>query len=107
MTEALPFYRSLSRWHHAAMLSADVGQALALRKEAHLLAEKLNGFEPGILADEDAPGCVAPATRAPAGTVPPWARAVHSKSPSAARRAERGRHVLHWCEPYDMADGKG
>jgi hypothetical protein len=73
MAEAFPYYRSLMERHHAAMLAADIQQALALREEAHLLAEKLNGFEPGIIADEDAPGCVLErGTRAADGAVPIW-----------------------------------
>jgi hypothetical protein len=39
----------------------------------HLLARKLSGFEPGILADENAPACVLDrGTAAPAGEVPLW-----------------------------------
>lgn len=73
MAEAFPYYRCLIERHHAAMLAADIGQAIALRKDAHLLAKKLNGFEPGIIADEDAPGCVLErGTSAPDGTVPLW-----------------------------------
>lgn len=71
--DAVPYYRALIGRHHAAMLAADVESAMALREEAHLLAEKLNGFEPGIIADEDAPGCVLEsAARAAAGAVPLW-----------------------------------
>lgn len=71
--DALPFYRDLIQRHHAAMLAADVDEALRLRKEAHLLAEKLNGGEPGILAHEEAPGCVlARAAAAAPGAVPLW-----------------------------------
>lgn len=73
MDEALPFYRLLLKQHHAAMLAADVDQAMALRKEARRLALRLNRGEPGILAGADAPGCVlASDTAAPSGTVPLW-----------------------------------
>ena len=73
MAEAFPYCRTLIERHHAAMLAADIEQAIALREEAHLLAEKLNNFEPGILADEDAPGCaLEQGTRAPDGAVPLW-----------------------------------
>jgi hypothetical protein len=73
LAEAVPYFRSLTRQHHAAMMAADIEKAIALREDAHLLAEKLNGFEPGIIADEDAPGCVLERTAAaPAGTVPLW-----------------------------------
>lgn len=73
MEEALPFYRALIDKHHAAMLAGDAATAMALREEAHRLGEKLNNFEPGISADDDAPGCVLEReTRAPDGTVPLW-----------------------------------
>jgi len=73
MEEAVPFYRLLIRQHHAAMLAADIETAMRLRKEAELLAVRLNGGEPGILAGEDAPGCVlARETAAEPGTVPLW-----------------------------------
>jgi hypothetical protein len=74
--EALPFYRGLIEKHHAAMLAADWPTVLSLRNEAHRLAEKLNGFEPGICADEHAPGCrLENNTRAPEGSVPLWGQA--------------------------------
>src|SRR4051812_42149032 len=56
--EALPYFRELVRKHHTAMLAADAEQVSALKEEAHLLATKLNGFEAGYLADDDAPGRV-------------------------------------------------
>ncbi len=43
--------------HHAAMLANDFDAAMQIRKEAHLLAKKLNGGAPGILTGHDAPGC--------------------------------------------------
>jgi len=58
MDEALPFYRALIKQHHAAMLAADVDETMRLREEAHKLALRLNGGEPGVLAGLDAPGCV-------------------------------------------------
>lgn len=59
--------------HHAAMLACDFDTALAIREEAHLLAQKLNGGEPGFLAHEDAPGYVlARACAAEDGTAPQW-----------------------------------
>ena len=74
--EALPFYRGLIERHHAAMLAADWRAVLWLRNEAHLLAEKLNGFDPGICADDDAPGCrLENETRAQDGTIPLWGQA--------------------------------
>lgn len=73
MAEALPFYRCLIERHHAAMLAADVAEAMRLREEAHKLAYRLNGGNPGILADADAPGCALERkTAAPIGAVPLW-----------------------------------
>jgi hypothetical protein len=73
MEEALPFYRALIEHHHAAMLAGSEREAMELREEADRLATKLNNFEPGIMADDDAPGCVLERlTRAGHGTVPLW-----------------------------------
>ena len=73
MDEALPLYRLLLRRHHAAMLDANVAQAMRLREQARKLALKLNGGEGGILADDDAPGCVlARKSAAVPDTVPLW-----------------------------------
>lgn len=73
MDEALPFFRGLIDRHHAAMLGADAASAMAIRSEAEQLATKLNGFEPGYLADPNAPGCVLDRkTRARKGKVPLW-----------------------------------
>jgi hypothetical protein len=73
MAEAIPFYRLLIRQHHAAMFAADIDAAIGLRKEASLLALRLNAGEPGILASDDAPGCVlARLTAAAPGAVPLW-----------------------------------
>lgn len=58
MEEGLRFYRILLRQHHAAMLSANVGETMRLREEARNLALRLNSGEPGILAHEDSPGHV-------------------------------------------------
>lgn len=70
---ALPYFRRLIEAHHAAMLAGDIGEVSRLRSEAHDLAYKLNGFEPGILAHEDAPGYVLDRlTRADEGAVPLW-----------------------------------
>lgn len=73
MPGAVPFFRALIARHHDAMLAGDGEAVRHLRDEAHLLAEKLNNFEPGILADENAPGIVLDhLTRAPDGAVPLW-----------------------------------
>lgn len=73
MDEAVPFLRTLIDRHHAAMLAGEAKAVRGLREEAHQLARKLNHYEPGILANDDAPGCVLDRmTRAPDGTVPLW-----------------------------------
>ncbi len=73
MEEALPFLRNLLARHHAAMLAGDADTVATLREEAGNLAYKLNNYEPGILADEDAPGCVlARLTRAEERASPLW-----------------------------------
>jgi hypothetical protein len=73
MEEALPYYRALIERHHAAMLTGDMDSVARLRSDAHELAYKLNGFNPGILADEEAPGCVLNRlTCAEEGSVPLW-----------------------------------
>lgn len=76
MEEALPFYRILLRQHHAAMLGADVDEAIRLREEARKLALRLNGGEPGIIAEPDSPGNVLEReAAAPAGQAPLWGQA--------------------------------
>lgn len=73
MDMALPFYRDLIERHHAAMLAGELETVMHLREEADLLAVKLNGYDPGILADDDALGyALDRATRAPDGAVPLW-----------------------------------
>ncbi|MCC8429883.1 hypothetical protein LJ725_12960 [Reyranella aquatilis] len=73
MEAALPYYRTLIERHHAAMQAGDVDAVTRLRSDAHELAYKLNGFNPGILADDEAPGCVLDRlTRADEGNVPLW-----------------------------------
>lgn len=73
MEEALPFFVGLIERHHAAMLAADLDAVIRLRAEAQKLALRLNGGEPGILAGQDAPGCVlARMTLAEEGTIPIW-----------------------------------
>lgn len=73
MDRAIPFYRVLIRQHHAAMLAANVDETMRLRDEARKLALRLNGGKPGIIADDDAPGCVLEReTTASPGAVPLW-----------------------------------
>lgn len=74
MATAIPFYRALLDDHHTAMMAANLDHVTALRREARNLAIKLNGgASMGIIADEDAPGCVlARETAAAPGDVPIW-----------------------------------
>jgi len=72
IAEALPFYRGLIESHHAAMLAADEAEAMRLKEEAYRLAKRLNGGERGVLADENAPGCVLERKAAAPGAVPLW-----------------------------------
>ena len=73
MKEAVACHREQIKAHHAAMLACDFETAFAIRNEAHLLARKLNGGAPGILAHDDAPGYVlARACAAEDGTVSQW-----------------------------------
>lgn len=73
MEEGLRFYRILLRQHHAAMLSANVGETMRLREEARKLALRLNGGDPGILAHPDSPGHVLEReTAAEPGKLPLW-----------------------------------
>jgi hypothetical protein len=58
MADALPFHRLQIRQHHAAMFAGDIDTAMAIREDAHQLAVKLNGGNGGILAGDDAPGCI-------------------------------------------------
>jgi hypothetical protein len=74
MEDALLHYRQLIARHNEAMLAAEVEAAMSIREEAHNLAVRLNGGTSlGIIADDDAPGCVLAArTAAPCGTIPLW-----------------------------------
>jgi hypothetical protein len=72
---AIPLYLAMIDRHHAAMLAGDEKTALTIRKDAHKLAAQMNedGTTFGIIAGDDAPGCVLEReTQAPAGTVPLW-----------------------------------
>ena len=71
--EALAYYRMMISQHHAAMLAADETKVMEFHEQARLLALRVNDGKPGILANDDAPGCVlARNTAAAAGTVPEW-----------------------------------
>lgn len=76
MDDALPFFRDLIEQHHKAMLDGDCNAVARARKEAHDLATKLNNYEPGIIAHEDAAGSVLERlTRAEDGQIPLWGQA--------------------------------
>jgi hypothetical protein len=71
--EALPYMRTLIERHHAKMIKGDSGGAIAIRREAHELALRLNNGEPGIIAGDDAPGCVlSRKTAARKDAIPLW-----------------------------------
>lgn len=114
MQEAVPFYRALLERHHAAMLTGDADTVMTLRGEAHQLASKLNNHEPGIIASDDAPGCVLDrATRAADGVVPLWGQSGSFEitvSTMRARIAMEGifglaSNTYHWLgfEAYAVA----
>lgn len=72
-SEALRYHGQQILDHNAAMLACDFDTAFSIREDAHLLAKKLNGGDPGILADNDSPGCrLERACAANAGDVPLW-----------------------------------
>ncbi|MGH6837470.1 MAG: hypothetical protein ACREDT_01450 [Methylocella sp.] len=76
MEEALPFYRRMIERHHAAMLAAEIDEAMRIREEAHQLAAKLNGGMTGIIGRDDAPGCILERESAAApGSFPLWGQA--------------------------------
>lgn len=70
---AIAYHRKQIEDHHTAMLACDFKTALAIRRDAKLLARKLNNGDPGILAHGDAPGNVlVRACSAPEGSIPRW-----------------------------------
>jgi hypothetical protein len=72
-TKAVVYHHGQIERHHKAMLENDFEVAMAIRNDAFLLAKKLNGGAPGILAGGDASGCVlARKTAAKWGSVPLW-----------------------------------
>lgn len=72
-TEAVAHHRRQIDDHHAAMLANAFEEAMAIRKDAHLLAKKLNCGAAGILAGPDAPGRQLDTTcAAEPGAVPLW-----------------------------------
>jgi len=71
--EAFGFHGKQIVAHNAAVLDCDFEKAFAIREEAHLLAKKLNGGKIGIMANDDAPGCVLSREfAAEDGRVPYW-----------------------------------
>jgi hypothetical protein len=50
INEALPFYPTMIERDHAAMFCGEINEAMRLREEAHNLAVRLIGGEPGIPA---------------------------------------------------------
>ena len=73
LDEAISYHRAQIADHHAAMLACDFDTAMRIRDEAHLLARKLNGGNPGILATEDSPGSMlGRSCAAEPGAVPLW-----------------------------------
>lgn len=75
MGAPIPHYSDLLAAHHIVMMEADVDNVMRLREEAHNLVLKLNGGEPGIIADEDGLSCVlSRKVTAKPGTEPFWGR---------------------------------
>lgn len=73
MDAAIPFHQAQIEHHHQAMLECRFDDAIAIREDAHLLARKLNGNQYGILADDNAPGCIlARACAADTNAMPLW-----------------------------------
>jgi hypothetical protein len=72
LDEGLSLYRSMIEQHHQAMMDANVDTVMSIRKEARLLARRLNHGEIGYLA-EGAPGMMLQdRTKAEDGTIPLW-----------------------------------
>jgi hypothetical protein len=71
--EAVRFHREQIKRYHAAILVPHYEAADKIEEEAHNMAVRVNGGEPGILAGPDAPGEVlARRCQAKAGKVPMW-----------------------------------
>lgn len=91
--DALVYHREQITNHHAAMLGNDFDAAHAIRNDAYLLARKLNGGKSGILAGEDAPGCMLDVqAAAPEGQVPLWGQSgcFEIEAAGMAARVEMG-----------------
>lgn len=73
MEQAIPFYRALIDRFHVELMKADFDGATKTQKEADDLAYKLNGYNPGIMANDDSPAYVLErGTAAKVGDVPLW-----------------------------------
>lgn len=71
------------------MLAQDIDAALDLRETAHNLAYVLNGYEAGILANDDSAGIVLDRmTTAPDGEVPMWGQSGTFDLPAFNARVE-------------------
>ncbi|MEM6942646.1 MAG: hypothetical protein AAF565_02715 [Pseudomonadota bacterium] len=69
----VPAFAQMMEPHHAAMLAADVEETMRRRKDAQRMAVKINKGRLGILAGDDASGCVlARETAAAPGTLLLW-----------------------------------
>ncbi len=76
MSAGIPYFKALIIQIDEAVRAQDWECVQVLDDEAHDLALKLNGFDPGILAHDDAPGYeLARMTAADPGTVPLWGQA--------------------------------
>lgn len=70
---AITFHFEQIAQHDRAMCNLNFDIAHQIRKDAHLLAKKLNGGNPGILASDDAPGNIlATECAIQNGTIPLW-----------------------------------
>jgi hypothetical protein len=87
MDEVLSFFRTLTERHHATMLVGFESKAMALREGADRLATKPNSHEPGIMANDEARGCVfLPPDLRRGGTVPRWGQTGRFEITHVAKR---------------------
>ncbi|MEM9764277.1 MAG: hypothetical protein AAF968_17530 [Pseudomonadota bacterium] len=124
MEAAAPAFATLIDAHHAAMLAADVDEAMRLREEARLMAQKLDPERRGILAHDNAPGYALMRTLpATGGGVPLWGQDGTFQIDAAGMtvRIEMegvfgigasfgfwpgfAAHAVHWDRPFLSATG--
>jgi len=73
MEAGIAAYRTMLEKNHQAMLAGDEKTAMAIRKEANRLAEKLDPQDHGILSGPEASGyLLMNGTAATPGTIPMW-----------------------------------